>query len=404
MTELVGTGGGALSGSDRPVWRYVVRWWWIIVLGGIAGATVGLVTASDVPVVYEARSIVFASESSIPAEDFENLGASAFATDTVIQPVITELGLDVSVEELLSSNQLQGAPIRDTTAVRVIGRASDPRLAADLVNTAAESFANTATFNGMGNFSQFGDAAVPDRPLSAPTRLYVLVGGVAGGAAVALLLLVLYFFYEPTLTEEGARDAFGADRSYTGRVRVPLTNILRKSDKSKAVKVRPHGLLPAIQRALDTNESPDVSRVCLVALESRVGRGGRATVLMNQLVAQQQNGAPQPTSAGDVVGDSPRELAAGAMQATGVRFMASLKRSDVVVAFVSEGASLKRVRDLRDEVRITPAVKRRIVVFVRRASRRSLAADNRRGSVADQISLLRRPQLRGSSRRQARNT
>jgi hypothetical protein len=403
VTELVDTSGGALSGSDRPVWRYVVRWWWIIVLGGIAGATVGLVTASDVPVVYEARSIVFASESSIPAEDFENLGTSAFATDTVIQPVITELGLDVSVEELLSSNQLQGAPIRDTTAVRVIGRASDPRLAADLVNTAAESFANTATFNGMGNFSQFGDAAVPDRPLSAPTRLYVLVGGVAGGAAVALLLLVLYFFYEPTLTEEGARDAFGADGSFTGRVRVPLTNILRKSDKSRAVKVRPLGLLPALQAALDTNGSPDVSRVCLVALESRGGRGGRATVLMNQLIAQQQNGAPQPTSAGDVVGDS-HASSPPAMQATGVRFMASLKRSDVVVAFVSEGASLKRVRDLRDEVRITPEVKRRIVVFVRRASRRSLVVDNRRGSVADQVSLLRRPQLRGSSRRQARNT
>jgi capsular polysaccharide biosynthesis protein len=407
------SGGGIRPGSDRLVWRYVSRWWWMIALAVVGGAAIGIVAAAGAPGLYEARTIVFASQTSIPAEDFENLGISAFTTDAVIEPVIEELGLDASVRELLGSGQLEAEAITDTAAVRIIGRASDPQLAGDLANTAAESFANTTTFNGMGNFSQLGNAAVPDSPSPAPTRLYAAVGGVVGAVTVVVVLLVLYFFTQPILSEEDAAEAFDADSALTARVHLPS----RWSRRARReVEVRPHGFLKGFRHHLPAQRSERLKRVCYVVLEARRGSRSRTTALMNllagipQRAAAKSNPSPaKPTPSSEASAGSAPKVAPGpsagvALKADDARLQDALSRSGSVVAIVPEGASRERLRMLSEEVRVTPGTKRRVVVLVRRASRRSLRGDRRRRSIVDQTALQQPPQPRESARTQARST
>jgi capsular polysaccharide biosynthesis protein len=407
------SGGGIGPGSDRLVWRFVSRWWWMIALAVVGGAAIGILAAARAPDLYEARTIVFASQTSIPAEDFENLGISAFTTDAVIEPVIEELGLDASVREVLGSRQLEAEAIADTAAVRIIGRASDPQLAGDLANTAAESFANTTTFNGMGNFSQFGNAAVPDSPTPAPTRLYAAVGGLVGAITVVVILLVLYFFTQPVLSEEDAAEAFDADSALTARVRLPS----RWSRRARReVEVRPHGFLKGFRYHLPAQRSERLKGICYVVLESRRGRRSRTMALMNLLAGMPQ-GAParpnpsaaKPNSSPEAAADRAPSVAPGpsagvALKADDARLQDALSRSGAVVAIVPEGASRERLRILSEEVRVTPGTKRRVVVLVRRASRRSLRGDRRRRSIVDQTALQQPPLPHESAKTQARNT
>jgi capsular polysaccharide biosynthesis protein len=428
-TDLEGTssvadaptsGGGIRPGSDRLVWRFVSRWWWMIALAVVGGAAIGILTAANAPELYEARTIVFASQTSIPAEDFENLGISAFSTDAVIEPVIEELGLDASVREVLGSGQLEAEAITDTAAVRIIGRASDPQLAGDLANTAAESFANTTTFNGMGNFSQFGNTAVPDTPTPAPTRLYAAVGGVVGAITVVLILLVLYFFTQPILSEEDAAEAFDADSALTARVHLPA----RWSRRARReVEVRPHGFLEGFRHHLPAQRSERLKRICYVVLESRRRGRSRTMALMNLLAGTPQRASVKPNSSpakpipspakpnpsSEAGADrspkvAPKPSAGIALKADDARLQDALSRSGAVVAIVPEGSSRERLRILSEEVRVTPGTKRRVVVLVRRATRRSLRGDRRRRSIVDQTALQQPPLPRESAKTQARNT
>ena len=412
MADAPTPGGGIGPGSDRLVWRFVSRWWWMIALAMVGGAAIGVLAAASAPALYEARTIVFASQTSIPAEDFENLGISAFTTDAVIEPVIEELGLDASVRQVLGSRQLEADAITDTAAVRIIGRASDPQLAGDLANTAAESFANTTTFNGMGNFSQLGNAAVPDSPIPAPTRLYAAVGGAVGAITVVLALLVLYFFIQPILSEEDAAEAFDADWSLTARVRLPK----RWSRRARReIEVRPYGFLEGFRHHLPAQHSERLKPICYIALESRRRGRSRTMALMNLLAGMPQRAAarPNPSSAkpnpsSEAAADQPR-VAPGpstgvALKADDARLQDALSRSGAVVAIVPAGASRARLRTLSEEVRVTPGTKRRVVVLVRRASRRSLRGDRRRRSIVDQTALQQPPLPRESARTQARNT
>jgi capsular polysaccharide biosynthesis protein len=404
-TDLEGTfsvadaptsGGGIGPGSDRLVWRFVSRWWWMIALAVVGGAAIGILAAARAPDLYEARTIVSASQTSIPAEDFENLGISAFTTDAVIEPVIEELGLDASVREVLGSRQLEAEAITDSAAVRIIGRSSDPQLAGDLANSAAESFANTTTFNGMGIFSQFGNAAVPDSPTPAPTRLYAVVGGLVGAITVVVILLVLYFFTQPVLSEEDAAEAFDADSALTARVHLPS----RWSRRARReVEVRPHGFLKGFRHHLPAQRSERLKRICYVVLESRRGGRSRTMALMNLLAGMPQ-GAPakpnpssaKPNPSSEAAADraprvAPEPSAGVALKADDARLQDALSRSGAVVAIVPEGASRERLRILSEEVRVTPGTKRRVVVLVRRASRRSLRGDRRRRSIVEQTAL-----------------
>jgi capsular polysaccharide biosynthesis protein len=404
VADAPGSGGGIRPGSDRLVWRYVSRWWWMIALAVLGGAAVGFLAAARAPDLYEARTIVIASQTSIPAEDFENLGISAFSTDAVIEPVIDELGLDASVQQLLGSGQLEAEPITDTASVRIIGRALDAQLAGDLANAAAESFANTATFNGMGNFSQFGNAAVPDTPRPAPTRLYVAVGGVVGAITVVLVLLLLYFFSQPILSEEDAAQAFDAHSALTARVHVPRRWPGRPRH---GVEVRPRGFLQGIRHHLPAERSERLKRICYVVLESRRGRRSRTMALMNLLAGlpQSASGESNPTPDAQDRSEGRPGLSAGvALKAGDARLQGALSQSGVVVAIVHEGASRERLRILAEDVRITPGEKRRIVVLVTRASRRSLRGDRRRRSVVDQTALQPPPRQPESAETQARNT
>jgi hypothetical protein len=378
----------------------------MVALGALGGAAIGLLVAARSPDLYEARTIVFASRTSIPAEDFENLGISAFTTDAVIEPVIEELGLDVSVRELLGSRQLEAEAIPDSAAVRIIGRATDAQLAGDLANVAAESFANTATFNGMGDFSQLGNAAVPDTPSPALTVLYVAVGLAVAALTVVLILLVIYFFTQPILSEEDAGGAFEADSALTARVHLPSRWSRRKP---RHVEVRPLGFLEGFRHHLPAQRSERLKRICYVVLESRREGRSRTMALMNLLVGGPQRASAKPNPSSEAAVGEPPKVARGpsagvALKADDARLHDALSRSGAVVAIVPEGASRERLRMLSEEVRVTRGTKRRVVVLVRRASRRSLRGDRRRRSIVDQAALQQPPLPRESARTQARNT
>jgi hypothetical protein len=224
---------------------------------------------------------------------------------------------------------------------------------------------------------------------------------------------VLYFFTQPILSEEDAAEAFDADSALTARVHLPS----RWSRRARReVEVRPHGFLEGFRHHLPAQRSERLKRICYVVLESRRRGRSRTMALMNLLAGMRQSvpAKPNPSSAkpnqsseADTVRAprvAPGPSAGVALKADDARLQDALSRSGGVVAIVPEGASRERLRMLSEEVRVTPGTKRRVVVLVRRASRRSLRGDRRRRSIVDQTALQQPPLPRESARTQARNT
>ena len=59
---------------------------WLLVVGfAVIGALAGLGTGLRTSTAYEAESVVVASSTSIPVDDFPSVARAVFATDTVIQ-------------------------------------------------------------------------------------------------------------------------------------------------------------------------------------------------------------------------------------------------------------------------------------------------------------------------------
>jgi len=317
----------------------------------LVGAAIVGALAPRGETTYQASAVVVATKTSIPLENLGSTAQVAFGTDTVVQPVIRQLGLHVTARDLLSSGQLAASPVSGTGALTITGRSREPRLATDLVNAAVQSFIAAAEKKGLGTFTQFGTGASPSA-LPPPSRTeWAALGFMATLSVGLVLLLGLYFIRRPVMTKEEAREVLAP--IYTLRVRAARAwPPLPWRAESNGVRLNPGGFLDGMRLALaDFSEGPNY--VCWVYVGPENHR------LQEQVFGLIQDVYPELTNDSNH-GTLPTILAASDPLLE-VLIESKVK---VVVTLVVARVPLRSLITLNDELEASPRKRPRIVVFV----------------------------------------
>jgi len=253
---------------------------WVVVLTTVLVGVLVPFVLSQSEDVYEAEATVAATgEVKIPSLDaLPKTVENIFSDGAVAQVVRTRY--DLSATTSVVPDLVEVVADQDSVAFTVIGRDSDPAVAADLADTAATEFVLelNASSNALGSYSVAQEATLPAtaEPELAGGPLTIAIGILAGllvGVALVTLLLVLR---RPVLDAESARDATGAP--VLGRVTLPRGR--------GEVNERDTQGLGSLCRRLLSSGSPVI---LLVSPRSAVSVRRRLSTVMAKLLGRSRN-------------------------------------------------------------------------------------------------------------------
>lgn len=181
------------------------RWKWIV-LGAAVGALLGFATTLLRSDAWVADSLVVLTDARIPPEEFSDVATAIFPTDSVLGPVVEDLGIEQTPRSLISSGALQIQSAPGGLAVRVVARTQDQLLSTRMANAAAASLAEVGQANGLGEMAQF--PVEEARREADPVVRSVAVGMLAGAAIVLLAFAIWFLLKERPRHDE---DRLGAD-------------------------------------------------------------------------------------------------------------------------------------------------------------------------------------------------
>jgi capsular polysaccharide biosynthesis protein len=339
--------------SRQLVGRVVARSWWIVAATVVLGAVVGVAGVKAAAPVYQAEAVVVASSTTISPDNFGALAAATFETDTVISPVIRRLRLNTTTQRLLHRQDLAVETVPGAAAVRVVGRAGDSNLAAELANDAAQSFVAAATANGLGRFSVFGSA--PRGTLVPVSTSSGLFRGIAAGLLLGLLLIVVRFLWrKPVFGEEDLAAELGVDAEFTARARPSSPRWI--PFRRRRYEVYPRGTALAVWRMVDALPSSRApAQCCVVLVERRAGKDPAVRAVMEDVVTSYWASANGGQARAPLTWKRPEDK----------ELPAALADAAVVVTLVAEGASRRTLRRLEQEMRLFAGEQTRVAVLVR---------------------------------------
>lgn len=198
----------------REYVRILHKNWVRIVALTLLGVCVAAGASLLMKPTYEAQTQLFVSVRTDSQGSSELVQGSNFArqsvqsyvsvvdTDSVLGPVIDELGLDETVAEL--SNRVTASTLTDTSLININVTGNDPERVATTANAVGESLITIvqddleASGNGNGSspvkLTTVQPAAVPESPVTPRVPLNLVLGGVFGftfGIVVSILRTVL---------------------------------------------------------------------------------------------------------------------------------------------------------------------------------------------------------------------
>jgi capsular exopolysaccharide synthesis family protein len=195
----------------RDYLRILRRNWVLILVMALAGVAGGATLSLLQTPQYEATTKVFVSASSADSVADLNAGnsytqqivrsyAEIVTTGLVLDPVISELGLDTSAHEL--AQQVSASVTLNTVIVDITVEDADPVVAADVANSIAEHLIETvpeltpANPDGVApvKVTVTQVAQVPQTPVSPRVALNIALGALVGlalGIGAAVLRSVL---------------------------------------------------------------------------------------------------------------------------------------------------------------------------------------------------------------------
>ncbi|PWJ56043.1 capsular exopolysaccharide family [Quadrisphaera granulorum] len=189
---------------------YVVllrRRWLVLVLGGMLGGVLGVVSTVGQPDSFRAEATVFLSldrggsvselaQGSSYTQGIIQSYVLLVTTPTVLQPVIDELGLDTTPQRL-AKNITASSPV-ETVVIEIGATAGSARGAADVANAVASQLAvavsdlePSASSNSERIKVTTIAPASPPPFAFAPQRKLMAVLGLAAGLGLAVLFVVL---------------------------------------------------------------------------------------------------------------------------------------------------------------------------------------------------------------------
>jgi hypothetical protein len=335
---------------------YILRRWPVVFLVGILGLLGGVLRAQQAPASYQAESVVAAVKLSPTAltasSGFGSLAQVLFNTDTVIDPVIQQLGLNTTRSALLAQKHLQLQPVTNATAVRIVATDNSPAGALALARAAATSFNSVLSAQGLGKFTAFQPSATPGSSTPGPANAGVL--GAAAGVVLALLVLMLVAAIRQPI--RGINDAVAEIAPhYTFPVAVRPRS-LRIRDRTHRADIRPAGFVAALSRTAEAVGGPITC--CVVAQGS--GGSDRARLALQEEIAQSSIIKTSLQAKGTEI----RWLEPHETEMT-----ESLEHSQLLMTLVVDGASRQQLRELAEEDRLAPGDRQRLLVYMIRGSR-----------------------------------
>jgi capsular exopolysaccharide synthesis family protein len=133
----------------RSLFRIGRRWWWLLVLAPlVSGLTAYWASSRQQPLYSATSTLMIQPPQGTSTDSFTALrtGQSLattyqqlVATEPVLQPVIAQLALPFTFDEL--ADRVSASTVRDTQLLRISASDTDPARAADLANAVANQFA-----------------------------------------------------------------------------------------------------------------------------------------------------------------------------------------------------------------------------------------------------------------------
>lgn len=179
------------------LWTFLRFHWILLVTSAILGGSVGLGLASVSEQEYTAKSELFIAVSNgrdtggvAQGADYSQQQArnfSAVATrEVVLEPVIERLGLDLTTEQL--RRKLSSSVPLNTSIISISATDPSPERAAQIANATASSLVSSADKltpkladnQSLVRLQTVESATVPSQPSAPNTRLFVVLGALAG--------------------------------------------------------------------------------------------------------------------------------------------------------------------------------------------------------------------------------
>lgn len=342
-----------------PLSRRLGRRGRLIAFTVLAGTVLGLVAGLRTPVRFESEWVVVATQIDIVPAEFDGLAEAVFATETVLQPVIDRVGIDATPRSLLSDGFLEADPIPGATAIRIVGRAEEPDLAAALARVAAETFARVAQAKGLASFEVLGERAPPLAPKRPNVIGFAAVGAAVGALLGLVALLALVVVRQPVADEEETKRVFGAEAVFSTRMLRPMwLGRHRWEIESPGTDASIRSL---VRRAAAHGGVGDSDRPSVCWLT--VGRRRRGDASLDALVSALEGGDRPLRDVPDAI----VRVRPGFAPQTDPAIADALDGCALVVGLVSEGAPAVLLRRARQatELATTSGRPRRVAVLVR---------------------------------------
>jgi non-specific protein-tyrosine kinase len=146
--------------------RFIRRWLPLLLLGPLLGGIIGYAVIRQIPSVYEATvtllvgqgsaSSATATDQLLGADQLAQTYAEAVRTRPVLSEAASQVGLSVSVRELLDRVHARRVP--NTQLLRISAENTDPAIAANLANTVAQVFVSKNQALQTARFSSSRDS------------------------------------------------------------------------------------------------------------------------------------------------------------------------------------------------------------------------------------------------------
>ena len=271
--------------------------WVTVVAFVLLGALAGFLYTAAQPVLYRATSSVFVSsqrggstselvQGTTFTENLVESYAELATLPVVLDPVIEQLGLDVSAKAL--ANSISADIKINTVIIEVTAVSTDRRQAAALANAVTASLATQAPALAPSTdeegpaiaMKQVAQAQVPSRPFS-PNRNLFVTTGILGGLALGVVYALARQLLDTRVRSEEDVQALKelADVPFLGA----LTRRRGRNRAPIVMYTEPHGIAAEEYRRLCTNlEFAGIDgRISAIAVTSALAGEGKTTTSLN---------------------------------------------------------------------------------------------------------------------------
>lgn len=228
----------------------LIKKWWLILLGGIAGAVVmGLVTFFLITPQYESSAMLYILNKttsvtsmadiqigSALSSDFQVIATSKPVIDTAIEQLAEETGVTYSRKDI--TDILKVSNIDDTRLLKVTVTHEDPQVASDIANAIAEATAAQMAEIMKSDPPTIAEWAEPAATPSSPSLLKnVVLGFLLVAVLICAVLVVLCILDDTIKTEDDVNKYLGVPTLAT----IPYTSgKVRKKDELAQQKEGTH--------------------------------------------------------------------------------------------------------------------------------------------------------------------